>query len=136
MVEALASDPKLGDDCQAGHRYAAACAAVLAAARQGKDEPPPDHAAIAKLRRQALDWLKADLAAWGQLLDSGPPQDRPAIVQTLNHWQQHTDLAGLRDGAMLAKLTVGEQKAFRQLWADVAALLKKVQAPATKESKP
>jgi hypothetical protein len=31
----------------------------------------------------------------------------------------------LRDAAVLAKLPAHEQKAFTQLWADVAALLKK-----------
>ena len=87
-AEALASDPKLGDDRQAGHRYNAACAAALAAAGQGKDEPPPDDAAKAKLRRQALDWLKAELTAWTKLLESGPPQARPTVVQTLQHWKR------------------------------------------------
>ncbi len=57
-------------------------------------------------------------------------------MQTLRHWQQDTDLAGLRDAAALAKLPADDQKAFTQLWADVAVLLKKAQTPATKESKP
>ena len=124
-AEALASDPKLGDDRQTQHRYNAACAAALAAAGQGKDEPPPDDAAKAKLRQQALDWLKAELAAWTKLLESGPPQARPAIVQTLEHWKQDTDLAGIRDADGLAKLPADEQKAWRTLWADVDSLLKR-----------
>jgi hypothetical protein len=40
-------------------------------------------------------------------------------------WQKVTDLAGIRDAAALANLPADEQKAFTQLWADVAALLKK-----------
>ena len=36
-----------------------------------------------------------------------------------------TDLAGIRDAPALANLPADEQKAFTQLWADVAALLKK-----------
>ena len=63
-AEALAADPKLGDDRQAQHRYNAACAAALAGSGQGKDDPKPDDAAKAKLRKQALDWLKAELSAW------------------------------------------------------------------------
>ena len=35
-AEALAADPKLGDDRQAQHRYNAACAAALAGVRPGQ----------------------------------------------------------------------------------------------------
>jgi hypothetical protein len=45
----------------------------------------------------------------------------------LAHWQKDSDLAGLRDVTALAKLPAQEQKAFAQLWADVAALLKKAE---------
>ena len=129
-AEAFAADPKLAADLGAGHRYNAACHAALAAAGQG--EVPPrrtklDDTERRRLRKQALEWLKADLAAWGTRLDSGPNQARPAIVQTLSHWQQDTDLAGIRDAAALAKLPADEQKAFTQLWADVAASLKKAE---------
>ena len=58
---------KLGDDRLTQHCYNAARAAALAAAGQGQDEPPLDEAAKAKLRRQALDWLKAELTAWSKL---------------------------------------------------------------------
>ena len=124
-ADAFAADPKLADDLAAFHRYNAACYAALAAAGQGEDAAKLDDKERARLRRQALDWLRADLAAWGNRLDSGPAQVRPAIVQTLSHWQKDTDLAGIRDAAALAKLPEDEQKAFTQLWADVAALLKK-----------
>jgi hypothetical protein len=126
-AEALASDPEIGADRQTQHRYNAARAAALAAAGKGKDEPQLDDAAKAKLRGQALDWLKAELTVWDKLLESGPPQDRPNIVQTLSHWQKDTDLAGIRDATALANLPAGEQKAFIQFWAYVAALLKKAQ---------
>jgi len=49
------------------------------------------------------------------------------MVGTLDHWQKDSDLAGIRDAAALAKLPAEEQKAFTQLWADVAALLKKAE---------
>ncbi len=120
---ALANDPKLGDDPQAQHRYHAARAAALVAAGQGKDVPPLDDAAKAKLRGQALDWLKAELIARSKLLDSGPLQDRPAIVQTLLDWQKDSDLAGIRDKTALARLPEEEQKRFAQLWVDVDTLL-------------
>jgi hypothetical protein len=124
-ARALESDPKLGDDRQAQHRYQAACAAALAAAGRGKDKPPLDEAARALLRRQALDWLNAERAAWDRFLESGSPQAGPHVVQKLSSWQQDSDLASIRDAAALAQLSVDERAAFTQFWADAAELLKK-----------
>jgi hypothetical protein len=59
------------------------------------------------LRQQALDWRKAERTVWGRLLESGPPQARPAMVRTLSHWQNDTDLPGIRDATALAKLPDG-----------------------------
>src|SRR5262249_55924678 len=76
----------------------------------------------AKLRCQALDWLKEELTAWNKVFNSCPPQDRPGIVQTLSNWQQDADLAGVRDAAALAKLPADEQQAWQALWARVPDL--------------
>ena len=124
---AFAAESKLADDLQAGHRYNAACFAALAAAGQGKTRPSSTTTSAARLRKQALDWLKADLASRGSRVNSGPPEARPAIVRTLRQWQKNTDLAGLREAAILAKLPADEKKAFTQLWADVTTLLKKAE---------
>jgi serine/threonine-protein kinase len=132
---AFAADPKLAEDRQNHHRYNAACAAAKAAAGQGKGAPALDDEGKAKLRRQALDWLKAEVTAWTRHLESGPPQARPTIVKALRHWQKDSDLAGLRDKAALAKLSAEERAACAKLWADVAALLKKAQTPTQKEGK-
>ena len=75
-----------------------------------------------------MDWLKADVAAWSKILDTGPLQARQAIAQTLQHWKADTDLAGIRDPAALAKLPPDEQKALSTLWPEVDALLKKAQS--------
>jgi WD40 repeat protein/serine/threonine protein kinase len=122
-AEALSSDPKLGDDRQSQHRFKAARAACMAVSGAG-DEPALDDAAKAKLRTQALDWLKAELNAWGQLLESGPVQDREVVLLQLNGWKHDSELAGIRDTAALAKLPADEQKTFTTFWADAAALLK------------
>jgi WD40 repeat protein/serine/threonine protein kinase len=127
-AEVMARDPKLGED-RTQPRYHAARAAVLASAGRGEEEPPLDDAAKAKLRRQALDWLKAELTACGKQLASASPQGRSTIVQRLSHWQKDGELAGIRDKAALDKLPAEEQKAFTQLWADAAELLKKAQEP-------
>jgi hypothetical protein len=111
----------------------------LAACGQGEDAAKLE-AARTKLRRQALAWLRADLALRARQLETGKPADRAAARQALRHWQQDPDLAGLRDAAALAKLPADEPKAFAQLWADVAALLKKAEekpalAPPPRENK-
>ncbi|MGO9470013.1 MAG: tetratricopeptide repeat protein [Isosphaeraceae bacterium] len=127
-ADALAVDPKLGDDREAQHRYSAACAAALAAAGAGKDDPPPTDAARAILRQQALDWLKAERDAWAKLLETGKPEARATVAQTLEHWQKDTDLAGVREPSSLAKLPDAEQKAWHALWEGVESLLKKAQS--------
>ena len=128
-AEALAADPKLGDDRQAGHRYNAACAAALAASGQGKDDPPPDDGAKAKLRSQALGLLRAELAAWAKFMDRGDPNGRTQIVQTLQHWKADSDLAGIRDADALAKLPETERKEWQALWAEVDSLLARAAKP-------
>jgi tetratricopeptide (TPR) repeat protein len=133
---AFADDPKLADDLGAQHRYNAACFAALAAAGQGEDAAHLDDPERARLRKQAFDWLRADLALYMKQLQTGKPADRATVQQRMKHWQKDTDLAGLRDPAALAKLPVEEQQACAQVWADVAALLKKVEAPAKEEGKP
>src|SRR5262249_33100192 len=68
-AEAFAHDAKLAADLQQQHRYNAACAAALAGCGQGEDARAlPDKVAL-RLRRQALDWLKADLAVYAKLAE-------------------------------------------------------------------
>jgi serine/threonine protein kinase/formylglycine-generating enzyme required for sulfatase activity/tetratricopeptide (TPR) repeat protein len=118
-AEALATDTKLGEDAQAQHRYNAARAAALAAAGQGKDEPPLDEAGKAKLRGQARAWLKAEVDARARAFRSGPPEDRPTIMAKLSAWHQDRDLAGVCDATALARIPVDEQKEWAALWARV-----------------
>ena len=106
------------------HRYDAACAAALAAAGRGEGEPPPDAAAKVELRRKALDWLRAELAAWSKVLDSADPKARAAVAPTLRHWKEDSDLTGVRDGDAIATLPADERRAWEALWKDVDALLK------------
>jgi serine/threonine-protein kinase len=123
--EAFELNPRLADDLQMLHRYNAACAAARAGCGQGKDDPPPSDDQKTKLRRQALEWLTADLGAWAKLLATASNQYRAGVVKMLEHCQRDIDLAGIHDDAELAKLPEAERMAFRKLWADVDALLKK-----------
>jgi tetratricopeptide (TPR) repeat protein len=121
-------------DLLARHRYHAACAAALAGCGQGWDAVLIDDKQGARLRRQALDWLRGDLTAWKQLLEKEPEQARAAVQKALRQWQQDTDFAGVR-GDALAKLPESEGVAWRQLWDDVSSLLARMQ-PKAKEAPP
>ena len=98
--EALAEDPKLGDDRKAQHRYNAACSAAMAGTGQGNDDPKPDDAARAKLRDQARDWLRAELSAWKKVAMTAEPGNKPLVAKTLAHWKADADLAGVRDAEL------------------------------------
>ncbi len=124
-AEAIEANPRLADDRRSQHPYNAACAAALAGCGQGKDEPPPDEAARAKLRGQALGWLKAELSAWSRILAGGNPKVRASVREILEHWKVDPDLAGVHNEAGLAKLPAEERPAWLALWADVETLLKK-----------
>jgi len=121
--KALVTDPTLAEDRQTPERYNAACAAALAAAGEGKDQPPLDDDAKAKLRLQARNWLRAELAAWTKVFEIGPEQAKSRVFATLQHWQQDPDLAGIRDSQALEKLPEAERKEWQGLWAEVSALL-------------
>ena len=126
-AEAFQAQPKLADDMQVQNRYNAACAAALAGSGQGKDDPPLDEENKARWRKQAIDWLKADLAAWSKILESGPPQARQVISRRSSTGKPTPTWPACAIAAALAKLPEDEQKACRALWADVDALLAKAQ---------
>jgi tetratricopeptide (TPR) repeat protein len=121
---AFAADAGLADDLGAWRRYNAACSAVRAAAGEGCDAPG-DEQEKARLRGQALTWLKADLALWGQRLAAGKDSGPVAVRDTLLFWQEDADLAAVRDEKALAALPEGERKEWAGLWADVTGLLQK-----------
>jgi serine/threonine-protein kinase len=125
-AEAFQADPGLVNDRRPVHAYNAACSAALAGCGHGTDDPPPDATIRSKLRGQALDWLRDELAAWSKLLDDGALDARTQVQQALAHWKDDRDLAGLRDPAALAQLPADEQRACQVLWSAVEAVLAKV----------
>jgi serine/threonine-protein kinase len=131
-AEAFALNPNVPTQVN-GPRYSAACAAALAAAGKGKDVAKLDEKERAHLRKQAFEWLSADLAQWSKQAESDQPQERERVQQMMKHWQTDTDLAGIRDAESMAKLSAAEQARWRKLWADVEAVLKKSQRKAPKK---
>jgi tetratricopeptide (TPR) repeat protein len=122
-AESFRVDPKLADDMAAQYRYMAACSAALAAAGKGSAGPPLDEPAKARWRRQALDWLRADLACGTRLVQTGLPVVKEVVGLRLRRWKADPDLAGIRDEEALDELPEAERRAWRDFWAAVEALI-------------
>jgi serine/threonine-protein kinase len=121
-ADAFAVLDDLADNVLAGYRYHAACSAAQAGCGQGQDKPQPDDEMRTRLHRQALDWLRADLAAWAKQVETGKAQARAAAFRKLTLWREDPNLAGVRDPEELKRLPQEEREAWQKLWADVAAL--------------
>jgi tetratricopeptide (TPR) repeat protein len=138
--EAFAGQPRLADNLGAGHRYRAACVAALAAAGQGRDAGKLNSTERARMRRQACEWLRADLASWIKQTANGSPQASALLQKALADWQQDSDLASVRGEVALAKLPAEEQAAWRRLWTGVeqalATLRQKSNPPEKSARKP
>jgi serine/threonine-protein kinase len=119
-TEAFAQEPALAEKMDS-HRYVAAGAAARAGYGQGKDAGELDEKERARLRRQALAWLRDDLTAWGLRLDREPDKARADVLARMKHWQQDADFAGVRGDAP-EKLPESERTAWRKLWDDVESL--------------
>jgi tetratricopeptide (TPR) repeat protein len=108
-------------------RYPAARCAALAGCGLGKDGAKLDEAERTRWRRQARDWLRADLAMWAKILDTSSRAARVMVSRLLTHWQADPDLAGLREPSALDKLSADERKECLALWKEVAAVLSRAQ---------
>jgi serine/threonine protein kinase/Flp pilus assembly protein TadD len=127
-AEVFAAEPKLNGDHPSGLRCNAACAAALAGCGQGEDTKSLDEKERARLRRQALDWLRADLAGWGRLLAKEPAKARPVVVQQMRHWLDDPDFAGVRGTEALERLPAAERPDWQKLWQDVEELRQRAAA--------
>jgi tetratricopeptide (TPR) repeat protein len=127
--EAFAAEPKLAEDLIAQHRYNAACSAALAGCGQGEEADKLDEKERARLRRQALDWLRADLKVYRRDLEKIPDKAGGAATQRMQHWLQDNDLAGVRDGDALGKLPEAEHEDWQKLWQEVEALRQRAAKP-------
>jgi tetratricopeptide (TPR) repeat protein len=122
---AFAEQPQLAEDLDAQHRYNAACAAALAGCGQGIDADKLDAKERARLRRQALDWLRADLKAYREVMEKNADKAVALIAQRMQHWLQDADFAGVRETESLARLPEDERPKWRKPWEEVEALRKR-----------
>jgi serine/threonine-protein kinase len=123
---AFAADPKLAEGVPES-RYDAATAAALAGSGHGQDAAGLDDTDRARWRRQALAWLRQELARWDRALHRANAKIRVWIQQLMQYWQTDDDLAGLREPGALAKLAPDERQECRALWEEVAALIRRAQ---------
>jgi tetratricopeptide (TPR) repeat protein len=130
--EAFAEEPQLADNLRLQHRYNAACAAALAGCGQGEDAAGLDDQERVRLRKQARDWLNADLRALRGLPDKDPARVGPAAAKQLAHWLEDTDFAGVRGEESLARLPEAERGDWRKLWQEVEALRQRAARPPDK----
>jgi serine/threonine-protein kinase len=126
-AEAFEVQPGLATDLKAAHRYHAAGDAALAGCGRGEDAGPLDDAVRARLRQQALDWLKADLALWVKLAEDDPANGGKVLQHAMQHWQTNAEFASVRDPEALTKLPPAERGDWQALWNEVAALRRKGQ---------
>jgi serine/threonine protein kinase/Tfp pilus assembly protein PilF len=117
--EAFAEDPELISP----NRYNAACAAAQVGCGEGKDADKVDENERRRLRRQALDWLRADLEVNRLLLEKVGIKAGPTVAGSMRHWLDDPDFAGVRGTEAIAKLPEAERKPWEKLWKDVADLL-------------
>ena len=101
-------------------RFAAACGAVAAgklAFDHGEDEQ-----ARSDYNRQALSWLRAELAAWTEAVSSSDVSVRADVDRSLRRMQNTPDLEPVRAEALLARMAPSEAAEWRSLWRDAAEL--------------
>jgi tetratricopeptide (TPR) repeat protein len=130
-AEAFAAEPHRARDLRNSHRSNAARVAALAGCGKGADAAALAEAERARLRRQALDWLRADLADWSRLPTNIPAQVN-ATRQRLQRWLLESDFDGVR-GPALKKLPAAEQEAWRRLWADIERTLRQLDGATPKD---
>ena len=116
-------EPRLADDLNQGHRYNAACCAVLAAAGRSRGEPHPAPADATRSRRLALGWLRDDLAARSRMLRDGQASDKAQLLQALGHWKVDTELIDVRSAGALDRFPEPERREWQALWAEVDSLI-------------
>jgi serine/threonine protein kinase len=107
-------------DLEVDNRYDAACVAALAGTGQGQDAVGLASDERARLRSEALAWLRADLAARREkerTRISGIP-----LYFWMQSWQQDADFNGVRGAEALARLPESERREWQELWREINEL--------------
>jgi len=123
--EAFVKQPELAEHLEKQHRYNAARFAARVGCKRIADAAGLDEQECARLRGQALEWLRADLEAWRGLLvnvrDDIDCWNRVSLA--MQDWLRNRDLSGVRGPEALAKLPEAERQPWQELWRRVEATL-------------
>jgi tetratricopeptide (TPR) repeat protein/tRNA A-37 threonylcarbamoyl transferase component Bud32 len=124
--DAFAAEPMRADNGQLQDRYLAATAAALAGLGHGLDAGDLDDVERARLRRQAFDWLQAEVSARAGRLKGGVE----VVTQRrfLDSLRRTPNLVGIREPGELARLPGPEARRWRRLWQEVDELVAQGQA--------
>jgi tetratricopeptide (TPR) repeat protein len=133
---AFAEQPQLADDLGDHNRYRAAWAAALAGDGQGQDAQTLGPEERTRLRRQALDWLRAHLHALGKYLEKHADKGQPVVLKHMEYWLKEPNFAGVRGPEALAKLPEAERCDWQKLWQQVEALRQQAARPPEKAAAP
>jgi serine/threonine-protein kinase len=146
QADAFAADPTLADaataDClrraatekdRSGRinvlntepRYLAARCAALAGCGLSHDHPKLNDSQRARWRKQSLEWLRADMAAWSKTLDGDSPGSREVAKTMLTFWLIEPDLVRLREPPALTELPAQEREEWASLWGQIRIALEK-----------
>jgi tetratricopeptide (TPR) repeat protein len=127
--EAFAAEPNLAENLETLRRYDAVCYALLAGCDTAPDAAKVDGKERARLRRQALAWLRADLVLLRRQASSGEAVPRQDAVAKLSMWLRDGKLEGVRPGPNQTEMPPEERATWDALWADVKATLALAQKP-------
>ncbi len=133
---AFEASPELAADLVAMNRFQAARAAARSGAEGGRDLAGSGAESRAKWRRQAVEWLRADLAASTAIVDSGTSSQRAGVARRLSRWQVDPALASIREEPALSTLPEAERRSLREFWDGVQAVRSANPVPATRRSGP
>jgi serine/threonine-protein kinase len=136
LVKECRSRATLGDRQPVGRleelaalcRYPAARCAALAGCDRSVDGTTLTQEERKRWRKQARDWLQADLSLWSEVLDSGSRSGHVFVRKMLVRWQTDHDLAGMRNPTELDQLSPDERKECLALWKQVREVLHRAQS--------
>jgi eukaryotic-like serine/threonine-protein kinase len=106
-------------------RYLAVRCAALAGCGLGEDAPKLNDAERTRWRRQAREWLRADLAAWAKTLESDSQASQDLAKEMLTLWLVEPDVARLREPGALINVSPVEREEWTSLWGEVRLALEK-----------